>query len=83
MPVICQFRNLTVCASTYSGSGWNMLSKNYSLELNDKEVDKLLHIIKSRFKSLLWDLVVSSWADGTSDARADSVFGGNFSKCDN
>lgn len=68
---------------TYSGSGWNMLSENYSLEFDDKEVNKLLHIVKSRFQSLLWDLVVSSRADGVSDARADGVFGGNFSKGDN
>lgn len=60
-----------------------MLSENDSLEFNDKEVDKLLHVVKSRLESLLWDLVVSSRADGTGDTRADGVFGGDFSKGNN
>lgn len=59
-----------------------MLSEDYSLKFNDKEVDELLDIVKSSFECLLGNLVVSFRADGISDARADCVLRGNLGEGD-
>jgi len=53
---------------TYHSSVGDVLSKDYSLGLDDEEIDELLNIVKSGFEGLLGNLVVSFGADLTSDA---------------
>ena len=49
--------------TTYCSGDGNVLSVYYALDLNDKEVDHLLDIVKSGFESLFWDLVVFARTD--------------------
>ena len=48
---------------THQSSIGDVLGENYSLSLNDEEVDELLDVVKGGLESLLGDLVVSSRAD--------------------
>lgn len=48
---------------TYSSGSENVLSEEKSLGLDDEEVNQLIQIASHAIQSLLWNCVISSWAD--------------------
>jgi len=53
---------------THQSSVGDVLSKDYSLSLDNEEVDELLNVIERGLEGFLGDLVVFSWADLASNA---------------
>ena len=68
---------------SHSCSSRNVLSEYYSLDLNDEEVDHLLHIVESGLQRLLWDLVVSTRTKGGCNGGVGHEFACDLSEGDN
>lgn len=64
---------------TYSNSSWNVLSKDNTLRLNNKEVDELMNITQSGIQSLLWKSVVLSWANLGGETMGEQSLASNLS----
>lgn len=48
---------------TYDTCGEKILSKDYTLTLNDEEVDQLFDIIEKGFESFAWDSVIATGSE--------------------
>jgi hypothetical protein len=69
--------------ATYRCCDGNVLGVDYTLDLNDKEVDHLLDVVKSGFEGLFGDLVVFARTDRGGDAGAHDGLCSDLSKGDN
>lgn len=48
---------------TYCTGDHDILSKDNTLDLDDEEIDELLHILDGGLESLLWNGVIISWTE--------------------